>query len=324
MLEFRSFILCVCFVLNNKLKFSIVSVLIVCSPLNSPATSRIINQFKHYQNTKILLIDIIGNIFNHENQLYKTFNTSDYDNLLVLTILTEKFKYILNSKYHVEFSRYLSLKNSPQAKLMEINSSEMNSTTITCDLQQQYAINYNMLLENVTLCEHEMQERCNNTNEDIKNFCTNISSSNSNRRENEGNVQSSKAFNDYKFNKQLVFSEYFNLFDFITSMFKEEKNTSNSENHQFDFIVLDFKNILSTINQSIIIWRPFMILQQNEFNRSSFIMHHALSDYFGDWMRTTQNLWSCGAFCMGIIAAIVLVLISFILITSLSAGIAAR
>lgn len=305
---------------NNNLTFSIIPVLIVCSPLNSPATSRIINQFKHYQNTKILLIDIIGNIFNHENQLYKTFNISDYDNLLVLTILTEKFKYILNTKYHVEFSRYLSLKNSPQSKLA--NSSDMNSN-VTCDLQLQYAIN-NLFLENVTLCENDIKERCNNTNEDIKIFCTNISNSSNSRRENEGNVQSSKAFNDYKFNKQLVFSEYFNLFDFITSMFKEEKNTNNSEHHQFDFIVLDFNNILSTINQSVIIWRPFMILQQNEFNRTSFIMHHALSDYFGNWMLTTHNLWSCGAFCMGIIAAIVLVLISFILITSLSAGIAAR
>ena len=295
-----------------------ISVLIVCSPLNSPATNRIINQFSHFQQTKILLIDVIGNVFNYENRLYKSLNTTTYNNLLVLTILTQKFKHILNSKYYLEFSRYLNLKNA----YLKHPSNATGSDSF-CDLEKHNSSHYEKIASNFTSCQREIKERCRNyTNEDIKSFCTNIAISWS-RRKDDGNE---KHLNDYTFNKQLVFSEHFNLFDFITSLSREERNASNHDNHhQFDFIVLDFKSILITTNETIALWRPLMVLEQNVIDRNVFTMHRALSerDAFDEWI-LPQSFWMCGTFCWSIVAAILLILLSLIVIISLSVGIAAR
>jgi hypothetical protein len=173
-------------------------------------------------------------------------------------------------------------------------------------------------LENATLCASELTEYCNGTSNatTIENACQNKSLANFNFR-----GKSLKTENDYKFNKQFVFSEYFNLFDFITSMWKNGNETNST--HQFDFIVLDFKNILNSLNASIIIWRPFLILQQNALHRNQFIMHHALSE--DSWMaNSTIQLWKCGPLCWGIVAAAILLMIFIIIVSSLSAGIVIR
>lgn len=295
-----------------------ISVLIVSSPLNSPAANRIINQYKHYQQTKILLIDIIGNVFNYENRLHKSLNTTTYNNLLVLTILTQRFKQVLSSKYHLEFRKYLNVKSAH----LKQHSNATGSDSF-CDLEKHNSSDYRKIASNFTSCQREIKERCHNyTNEDIKSFCTNIAVSWSRRRDD----GEEKRFKDYTFNKQLVFSEHFNLFDFITSLSRDEKNASNHERrHQFDFIVLDFKSILIAANETIAFWRPLMILEQNEIDRNIFTMHRALSerDVFDEWM-LPHGLWRCGTFCWSIIAGILLILLSFIVIISLSVGIAAR
>lgn len=105
-----------------------------------------------------------------------------------------------------------------------------------------------------------------------------------------------------------------------------KENISNQErHHQFDFIVLDFKSILNATNDSIVSWRPLMILEQNQIDKNAFIMHHALyeRDVFDDWQ---QNIfkWSCSGLCWGIIAAIFFIIIGLIFVISLFAGIAAR
>lgn len=306
-------------------------VLIICSSLNSPTTKRIINQYKHYRYTKILLIDIIGNVFNYENRLYKSWNASEHNDLLVLTILTQKFKYILNHKFHSEFSRYLNLK-STHAKYPD---NESGSESF-CDLEKHNSSHYGSIANNFTSCQREIKERCRNySNADIKSFCANIGSIGMNingsngstslsRKENDGYK---KRLNDFSFNKQLVFSEFFNLFDFITSLLSgDEKNASNQDqNHQFDFIVLDFKSILNATSGNAAFWRPLMILEQNKRDRNVFTMHRALSDLdvFDEWMFQT-SFFRCGTLCWSIIAAIVLILLSLIGIISMSAGIAAR
>lgn len=300
-----------------------ISVVIVCSPLNSPTTNRIINQYKYYQQTKILLIDIIGNVFNYENRLYKSLNTTEHNDLLVLTILTQKFKHILNRKYHVEFSRYLNLKTAH----VKHPSSNASASDSFCDFNKHNSSHYGTISNNFTSCLREIKERCHNyTNEDIKSFCsTRLTVPRSRKRKNdEGDIMS---LNDSTFNKQLVFSEHFNLFDFITSIGKDDKNASNhDERHQFDFIVLDFKSILNATNDSIAFWRPLMILEQTANDRNVFTMHRALSesDVFDEWILQPGRLWRCGAFCWSIVVAILLILLSLILIISLSVGIAAR
>jgi hypothetical protein len=291
--------------------FLFFSVMIVCSPLNSPFTIRIINHYKHYRQTKILLIDIIGTVFNFESRMYKNVvNITERNDPLVLTTLTHKFKHVLNINYHVEFSRYLNLKGSHVKHHL---ATETGSESF-CDLELHNGSHYEKISTDSVSCQREIKERCNNyTNEDIKIFCTNITDR--------------KRLNDNTFNKQLVFSEHFNLFDFITSLDRDEKNASNHEknNHPFDFIVLDFKSILSSTNSSLAFWRPVMILEQDEMDKNIFVMHRALSekDAFKDWM-FHPTFWKCGNYCWAAIAASFLILISLICIISLSVGIAAR
>lgn len=249
----------------------------------------------------------------------------------MLTILTQKFKYILNHKFHAEFSRYLNLKSAHENH----PGNESGSETF-CDLEKHNSSHYESIANNFTSCQREIKERCRNySNEDIKSFCTSISSirisingsNNSTSLSRKENDVYKKRLNDFTFNKQLVFSEHFNLFDFITSLLSgDEKNASNQDrNHQFDFIVLDFKSFLNTTSNNAAFWRPLMILEQNKLNRNVFMMHRALSDLdvFEEWMFQT-SFFKCGTLCWSIIAAIVLILISLIGIISMSVGIAAR
>lgn len=236
--------------------------------------------------------------------------TAERNDPLVLTTLTHKFKHILSSKYHVEFSRYLSLKSFYVKHRFENESSSASF----CDLELHNSSHYERIPTDFVSCQSEIKRRCNNyTNEDIKNFCTNITER--------------KRPNDDTFNKQLVFSEHFNLFDFITSMGRDDKNASNHEknNHQFDFIVLDFRSILNATNSSMALWKPVMILEQDEIDKNMFTMHRALSETeaFKNWI-LEPTLWKCGNYCWGAIAATFLILISLIFIISMTVGIAAR
>lgn len=175
------------------------------------------------------MIDIIGNVFSYERPFYRDFNK-----LFVLTILTQKFKYVLNSKYHVEFSRYLNLTSiNTRHRQHDANESVDENG---CDFDKYKGSNYKdmevALASFTTSCKHKIKEYCHNlTNarvdddDDAKVFCerfhqqdVNVSDDDdgNERRSNTNGVQ----LNDFTFNKQLVFSEHFNLFDFITSLMR--------------------------------------------------------------------------------------------------------
>lgn len=262
---------------------------------------------------------MIGNVFSFQHRLYKNLNATAHNDLLVLTVLTQRLKQTLNNEYHVEFSRYLSLKNTHQPR-------NESGRDLLCDLERQHnGSHYNRIANNFTTCQREIRERCNNyTNEAIRSFCTNLTAAAAadSRRKDDGDFRHYTAFN-----KQLVFSEHFNLFDFITSLARDNKNASNHErNHQFDFIVLDFRSILNATTDMSADMRPLMILEQHELNKNIFTMHRALADHdaFEHWLLHRARLWQCGLLCWGIVGAIVLIVISLIFIISLSAGIAAR
>lgn len=66
-------------------------------------------QLSVYNRSKILIIDIIGNIFNNHSEFYKTINQYKEhhrltNNLLVLTTLTAKLKRFLNATFTTEFN----------------------------------------------------------------------------------------------------------------------------------------------------------------------------------------------------------------------------
>uniref|UniRef100_A0A182VRZ2 Uncharacterized protein n=1 Tax=Anopheles minimus TaxID=112268 RepID=A0A182VRZ2_9DIPT len=88
-------------------------VVIICSSINSPQTISVINQLKQYSKTKILLLDMVGTIFNSNNVLYRRLAEADdpfggthRPNLLVLTILTEHFRSFLHRLHGVDLGDY--------------------------------------------------------------------------------------------------------------------------------------------------------------------------------------------------------------------------
>ncbi|XP_059611066.1 uncharacterized protein LOC132257996 [Phlebotomus argentipes] len=120
-------------------------VVIITSSLNSMETQQVIQHFEHYRLTKLLLIDMFGTIFNSRSHFYTYLggkftkmdniflawssgivpenanlgenttrngstngddSTRPYKNLLVLTVLTEKLRHLLNKTLHVEFEKY--------------------------------------------------------------------------------------------------------------------------------------------------------------------------------------------------------------------------
>jgi hypothetical protein len=237
-------------------------------------------------------------------------NSKKRDNLMVLSILTQKFKYVLNREYHLEFSRYLNFKGSQNAS--------------TC-LVQNKEIHY----ESLSSCEREIKERCrNHTNDDedvIKNFCMNIT------QEQQQRLSSRVRLNDSTFNKQLVFSEHFNLFDFITStmtLMATRKNDSHVR-QQYDFIVLDFRSMMNN-SGSAVSWRPLMILEQNHIDENAFNMHHANYSTSYDDMGILDDIGlgffraKCGIVCYAMIAAIFVIFLGLIFALSLMVGIMAR
>lgn len=84
-----------------------ISVLIITSPLNSPETLALLKRLSIYNQSKVLIIDTIGNIFNNPNKFYETINRNKgkwlTSNLLVLTTLTAKLRRFLNATLPTEF-----------------------------------------------------------------------------------------------------------------------------------------------------------------------------------------------------------------------------
>uniref|UniRef100_A0A499FT77 Guanylate cyclase n=1 Tax=Anopheles arabiensis TaxID=7173 RepID=A0A499FT77_ANOAR len=105
-------------------------VVIICSSINSPQTISVINQLKQYSRTKILLLDLVGTIFNSNNVLYRRLAENGAEpfgealrhrrNLLVLTILTEKFRSFLHRLHGVDLGDYKHIsENLLKIRLMD-------------------------------------------------------------------------------------------------------------------------------------------------------------------------------------------------------------
>lgn len=322
--------------------------MIVCSPLNSATTSRILRRYKDLQHAKILLIDIIGSVFNTENEIY-TYNK--HHNIFVLTILSEKFKTLLNTTISSDFSHYYHL---------DLDTLLDNGTTMESDSglwfneSQLFKINENLcnltsffanvtihnLYKNQTLCEKMLKSFCRMPVIDIssvalkmkiKQLCHVISNTsvNDDKVTNNSNNDNNKSFTSVSNNNDInpstnhiIFSEYFNLFNYVIYMVTDSKNNrSDEKSFQFDFVILDFKRV---DNGSTIIWRPFLILQQNHMAQGQFTMHTIISDYFDRIIASPGTLVStCGIWCWLVIAIVVILLI-LIIFFSILIGIAVR
>lgn len=356
----------------------------MCSPLNSLATSKILRRYKDLQHAKILLIDIIGSVFNTENEIY-TYNK--YHNIFVLTILSENFKKLLNTTFTSDFSHYYNLDQEFLNETLNLNNQTSIVDNVTSDIQdpefwfnetELHYINENVcnltsflknetmknLYKNQSLCETKLIHFCSitidispialkmkikqlchvisNTTETINDnkYYVTSSSNNTNKSFISDNNRNSGTTNDVinPSTNHIIFSEYFNLFNYIIHMVTDTDNNNNDninknnisdeksinqsqQQYQFDFVILDFKRILNQANESIIIWRPFLILQQNQMKQDQFTMHTIITDYF-DRIIAAPDL-TCGIWCW-VVIAIAVILLVLIIFFSILIGIAVR
>ncbi|XP_058454547.1 uncharacterized protein LOC131432350 isoform X2 [Malaya genurostris] len=113
--------------------------------------------------------------------------------------------------------------------------------------------------------------------------------------------------------KRLIFSEHFYLYDYILAVVHDQRHTHSHQyrKFQFDFIVFDLKNISN--HRTTIVWRPFLILRQDQLDRQKFSMHPVQPGY-SDWIieTTIESFWICGWFCWSVIALAVFLIVSII------------
>lgn len=373
----------------NFFNFLLFSVIIICSSLNSPETHQLIKQFQNYTNTKILLIDMIGAIFNSNNDFYKFINQFEqsksinkYQNLLILTILTEKFKkFMNNSLHHFDLTKDIQSENN-----FNINYNN-NRTWNDFNVKQKEDEQQNNYLDGDGVddfdkgnIEHEqnnkmkrfdkrdsqriikdknLTNRCQLLEEKFEENSTaliNITNFFSESRNCDFIIKWCKKFNqsdknnskikflceqvlsvDSKFlskdrrrsinenltlsTNHVVASEFFILFDYIISIVNTKINQEIL--FKFDFIVMDFQTVLSKLNETIYVWRPFLILQQNQIHRHVFTTHIILPDYNVWNDEVAKEFWTCGPLCWVIVFVAVFLFICIIM-GSIAAGIVVR
>lgn len=72
------------------------------------------------------------------------------------------------------------------------------------------------------------------------------------------------------------------------------------------------------------VWRPILILQQNELHQNIFVTHPLLSIGYHSWFfDNTHKFWTCGLLCW-ILAGIVVLLLICIFVASITFGLAIR
>lgn len=104
-------------------------------------------QLSVYNRSKILIIDIIGNIFNNHSKFYKTINQHKgnrlTNNLLVLTTLTAGLKKFLNATFTTEFNNiYGKMSDEPMAVFaLKPTSTTVNDSNDNNNVNESAVIN---------------------------------------------------------------------------------------------------------------------------------------------------------------------------------------
>lgn len=340
---------------------------------------------------------MIGAIFNTNNDFYKFINNFDqsksinkYQNLLILTILTEKFKKFMNNSLHFDLTKDNKSENNfninynnnrtwnnfddkqkedeQQVNHLEgeggadgsdkgsIESGKNNKMKRFDRKDSQRIVNDKNLTNRCQLLEEEFEEYSTTTKTTTISTSINITNFFSESRNCDFIIKWCKKFNqsdknnskinflceqvlsaDSKFlskdrrrsinenltlsTNHVVASEFFILFDYIISIVNTKINQENL--FKFDFIVMDFQSVLSKINETIYVWRPFLILQQNQIHRHVFTTHIILPDYNVWNDEVAKEFWTCGPLCWVIVFVAVFLFICIVM-GSIAAGIVVR
>lgn len=324
------------------------SVVIITSSINAPETIEVLNRMENLTHTKALIIDIVGSIFNNQNDFIQHSNshkdnnllTNSNNNLFVLTILTDRFKAFLNYSFHDEFEKlykdvdvngnsdvgdefFSLIKNifnrgkfnrSDDEVVMKIRKYVRDSCNI-CG---------NSIRAHISYCEETVKRAQQSPSDgNIKSMCEEIFRENDTRQTPSLVLDRTRTSLAIQQNVHTIFGEFFSLFDFITSATMQLPGYTYDANSKYDFIVLDFHIVTNGMNQTAFTLRPLLKLEQNEINQHIFTTHPVSTDS-NDWFyRSTSILWTCGLQCW-IITTLALILFLISMVVSIAVGIAVR
>ncbi|XP_058056050.1 uncharacterized protein LOC131207454 [Anopheles bellator] len=363
---------------------SVGKVIIVCSPIDSPQTISVINQLcPRCRRTKILLVDMIGTIFNSNNALYRRLaaegdgdaeQAAHRSRLLVLTILTENFRTILHRLHGVDLGDYEHIsENLLKIRLTEPSESSDEepaldgATADAEDAERRQALVLESVLRlaaNRTSCDfHYFFDQVANWYEILSQTvdsarCRTLFASYcaggtgdldtslylngsawppdaSNRTLEAAAVDEIERFCDHFLasyasllgdanpvvangtTRHLLFGEHFYFFDFLVAVMRDAAGSAGQlRPHpvQYDFIAFDFKNF-SHHRTASVVWRPLLILQQNQLHRDRFNMHPVPPGY-ADWVTVEGTvlgtIWRCGVLCWAVVGLVALVAVAMV------------
>lgn len=216
-----------------------------------------------------------------------------YANVLVLTILSDKYRHYLNVV-------------DENNKINQVQNFRNHKMAMT---------------DNVHMAIRDLMNCTFNTT-DEKQFCEKLPQLKTLQKKNNGNCVNVTEHVEWldefcEANALKDFVEHFNLFEFIVEL----TSTADKGKRKYDLIVLDVTN--DSVGLS---WRPSLILQQNYddiHNMETFITHSLLLPI--DYHHTLEKmLWKCGNLCWTIITIFFGILLIIIVSVSLLTGIAVR
>lgn len=316
------------------------SVLIITSSINAPETIEVLNQMKNLTHTKALIIDIIGSILNNQNGSIQTLNnhkdnnllTNSNNNLLVLTILTDRFKVVLNYSFHDDFEKLFNdvdvngnsdVGDEFFSLIKNIfNRGKLNRSDEVVTKIQKYVRDScdkcgNSIRAHISYCEAEVKRAQQSPSDgNIISVCEDIFKEIDTRQTSTVVLDRTRTSIALHQNVNLIFGDFFSLFDFITSETMQLPGNTDV-NIKYDFIVLDSRILTYGMNKMTFSWRPYLVLQQNQIFTT-----HRVSPASNDWFHPSI-LWTCGLQCW-IITTLALILFLISMVVSIAVGIAVR
>lgn len=316
------------------------SVLIITSSINAPETIEVLNQLENLTHTKALLIDIIGSIFNNQNEFFQNLNihkdnnspTNSNNNLFVLTILSDRFKVFLNYSLPDVFEKLFNDTNvnvNPDVGdeffrfLKNIfNRGKFNRTDddVIMNIRKYFRNSCdrcgNSIRAHISFCENKVKRAQQSPSDgNIKSMCEEIFRAIDTRQAPSIVLDRNKTSLAIYQDDHPLFGAFFSLFDFIASA-TMHLPAYNDTNSKYDFIVLDFE----VVNETKFAWKPFLLLLQSQIDHQTF---HPLRLTHGSIPPSTSIYWTCGLQCW-IITTLSLILFLISMVVSIAVGIAVR
>ncbi len=312
--------------------------------------------------TKALLIDIIGSVFNNQNDFVQNLNSHkdnknnnlppsspttmaeepSNNNLFVLTILTDRFKVFLNYSFHDEFEKlfndvdvngnsdgvedeFFSLIKNIFNRGKINRSDDEDVLKIRKYVRDSCDACGNSHRAHISYCEEKVKRAQQSSPSDgnIKSMCEEIFRDSNKRQQTLTDVDRTRTSLAIQHHVHPLFGEFFSLFDFITSATMMPSSSTEYANEKYDFIVLDLQIVTNDTSSAKFSWRPLLMLHQNQINQQIFTTHAVMPAY-NDWFyHGTSIFWTCGLQCW-IITTLALILFLISMVVSIAVGIAVR